>query len=1158
MSKRPAQAVADERSDEKQKSKRPKLEHHDHTSLKPEEVFTSRQLHSLLNFRQDDVPRMRNGIQSFKVFLETILYPKEEAQLPRQRTILEDYLESQKPKEKHDKESVFLSDLMQIWAFSNHTNNEYLFAALVSVLALLMKTLSSHSDFKQSGLLLCRTVLNPAQLKLISRGHSASKHKDYVISPCIRLLTQIVSFEDGAMARLLYSRRDYTFDGKVIARNLSIFNSDGKAKDQRKKPSVRSNSIRYLLANFKYQDEGAKIDILKQGYVIKALFDNLKSDTPETIISVLSVIKSHIISDKTVPRYSKANLLTERSLESIANLYRYVEEESKSSDQQKSVDVVAHEFLMLVCTNPDNGVLLSSSGWYGRGSNKMTDSEERDDEDNTDIDLGIELVNSSRRRPPRNITLATFAQSLRPYADLMQQGLLLAIFEAAPELVTDYFYKKKNFSFDAKLTSTWIGYSSFLFSVIQLPIPEYFGHTGDYATSPPPVNTIIESILPHPANQQVLTRCLNQSSNLITFFAVRLLVISFQKLKKVLKKLGEASKSRPKPWQQTRVRLLSEFIRRCPSLKDVVFTYKNTSGDDLLQREAVTHLLKLYYQVTPQIALDEKFDASLHLVNALSRIGIDNTASSSEEEGLRILELEYLLEIATYSPNMRWWQKPESLPLSPFITILKLAASNAMPQVKSLLVSLVREYELLDLKTSPPSLDALLVSLPLKDDQINFAVLNFLDECFSRLSKRPIKYLDDLESLIISSNEHSINVHTSPTTICLMVMVEQWLYISKSSPDSERTIWIADWLASLFRYFENVGVNPAILMLVQSNIITETVDNSLRKRLEKAFRKNETLPKLLSSDSPTTGVLSNNMEVKMKDDDSPNTIELNPPPGEKENHHGLHKWSQKEVDEAVQEGSAAELILCLCSKYPDIRRQALYNIRKLMGRVKASEMSYEEWEQIYLLLGELVESASPSLDETALPYVVGTFATRALAVQANPDHILYAKVNTFLLRGPTWEISKLPTYWIKAILLNSPTDDDGYHKEVEWLMDWLIDGLRTPEDLEIFRTCNVYERIISLFSAQQSSKALKRKILGLLIRTRSVEGGSMTLMTRNGILSWIESRLCLSEEKPTMKVLSQLARQLYEACDSKANEWSHGGTEQTVQRVEQLGIKQPN
>lgn len=105
---------------------------------------------------------------------------------------------------------------------------------------------------------------------------------------------------------------------------------------------------------------------------------------------------------------------------------------------------------------------------------------------------------------------------------------------------------------------------------------------------------------------------------------------------------------------------------------------------------------------------------------------------------------------------------------------------------------------------------------------------------------------------------------------------------------------------------------------------------------------------------------------------------------------------------------------------------------------------YSEWQQTYVVVGELLETAKDATSDNSLPYIAGVLAVRLLAVVADPLHIMYEKVNNFLHKGPRWNVAKLPSYWVDKILLNPPTGDEAHYYEAEWLLDALIDGLRTP------------------------------------------------------------------------------------------------------------------
>ena len=102
---------------------------------------------------------------------------------------------------------------------------------------------------------------------------------------------------------------------------------------------------------------------------------------------------------------------------------------------------------------------------------------------------------------------------------------------------------------------------------------------------------------------------------------------------------------------------------------------------------------------------------------------------------------------------------------------------------------------------------------------------------------------------------------------------------------------------------------------------------------------------------------------------------------------------------------------------------------------------YSEWQQTRILLGEVIEAAS---SHNPLPYFAGVLSARALMVLSDPLHVLYVKVNKFLNRTPRWDLAKLPSYWVDRILLHPPDDDNAFYQELEWLLDALTDGLRTP------------------------------------------------------------------------------------------------------------------
>src|ERR1700761_4332608 len=171
-----------------------------------EEIEFARQLQQVLTFKQDGLEQLRTGIASFKKLLEGILYHPQNDNRARQLSILREYLDSQKPADIKDTEQPFLSQLWQSWSFASQSNDDMFVPVVSSVVALLLKTLSGLLDFREYGMLLSRTVLQQHHLRLVKRGLDAPKHKEYLISPCLRLLFEVVSFDGGVLAREVYRR----------------------------------------------------------------------------------------------------------------------------------------------------------------------------------------------------------------------------------------------------------------------------------------------------------------------------------------------------------------------------------------------------------------------------------------------------------------------------------------------------------------------------------------------------------------------------------------------------------------------------------------------------------------------------------------------------------------------------------------------------------------------------------------------------------------------------------------------------------------------------------------------------------------------------------------------------------------------------------------
>ena len=1090
------------------------------------------------------------GIQSFKGFLDGLHEDEKSSKL----SILKEYLHAQIPQDEEDKTAVYLPDIMQTWSFASQSNNDSLLSGVPAVLALLFKVISNKLDLAPYGLRLGRTLLQKRQLELFCRGTTTNKAKDFIISPALRLMREVTTFDGGALAKQVFRARDSSLKG--LARNLGVRYS-GEGFEDRKKPSVRTNAQRFFLSLIKFLPADAKRELLRQRDIVSGATRDINRDPPYLIVEFLDTTRVYVLKDEALQRDAKSKLLNSANLARIVQLYGYTQEDDQLPEGNKSIDILVHEWLILACTSPDIGLLYRQSGFYPKDVNADDIGGHIGTQKN--IDLGLDSLDWADRYndkvPVRNVVLSDFIQTLRPWSSTNQSDLLLAVFKAAPELVADYFFKKKSFTFDPKLTATWIGYAAFLFSTLQLPVPEFFGHQERFGRAPPPTAIVIESVLPQPFNQKVLTRCLGQKHSLITFFVVRLLIVAFQKLQKVLTMYREASETSPL-WTEASTRLTDEFCRRCPAIKDAIRAFTGIDSSNILQKHAASKLLVMYYEVVPQAALESNFDVSGPLAKTLQLL--ESKDASPQDKAMRVMEAENLFHIAHCSPGMRWFNKAEGLSISPFTSMLRLSAeaSSDIPLLKmrSILDSLVRENGIMQSQTELSSVDALIASLKASmSDEASDAVLDFIDNCILRCSTAPIKYIDALEqeyTSLSSSKNSETPIENLPISLLLFAMAEQYPFIIKSADTAKITAistFISNYLAASLKIEEDKKI---IKSLTKSLSAAASSIPSAQKLIERSKKLIDTteIPARPAVATPTAKKVVDTaaLEEGQKLEIAARLSSVALP--DLDDHSPLSRWAGKEVDSLIEEGHTSSLIQLLSSPTLSARMQSLTALQKISFQLKAS--TYPEKEPLWLLLCELLETAKPVVKEEGLPCTISGFAAAAIKVLVDPLHVLYPKVNHFLTLGPTWDLDKLPL--VHAVLSTPPSLDDARYAELSWLLDYLLSALVGKAELGVFHKRRVFEKILGLYSNVYLGENLREKILQIVWRATEVEGGSETLLTRFGVVSWLRAQVA-GDGKRGLAARVVLERVL-EGCDEeRVRGWSGQSSEEILASLVVVG-----
>ncbi|KAH8434074.1 NPA1/URB1 family protein [Aspergillus melleus] len=1107
------------------RTKRRKLDSGEEATVQSD-ITSHTQLRAILTFQQN-IQETKQGLRKFKEYLLSIPQTENEGEKAKKFRVLKAYCDSQIAY--NGEEASCFPDLIQAWGFADTNNNDSMLTMVPSVLALFLKTISSNLDFRDFGTALCKFLMQKEQLRFFNRGLTATKSKEHLISPCLRLLTEVVSFDGGAVARLVYGARYITF------KRLEVFLTPNKAQleeasDDAQKSTLRRNAQRFVLANLRVQHTTAKSDIVEQSKLMRAFFEHIRKDPRDIVIDVIKAVDRDIVQDASLPRNSKKLFFSRWNLERLVTLYGYDRESEDPNPTGFSVANEIHKILMNICTKTELGVLLPETGWYPNGS----DPESLPADNDASIELGLDsavYVDKYRESVPvRNGVLSYIIQALRPDTDSLQIELLVAIFKAAPELVADFFSKKIMFVSDPKPVPSWLAESALLFSTVSLPVPRNCGWKDKLPPMPPAPSVVIENILPRPLNQKVLTRCLNLNTEIVTLFAVRLITVSFKKLQKVLQIFNSDHGVSQPLWKQAAGKLVAEFSRRCPVVKDVIQLYKRTAKEDLQQQEAVAELLSCFYEVAPDSAFEEVLDVSLIMVEILKRF--DEPTISSDDSELLLSQLQSILKIAQQSASIRWWQQPASMQFSAFTSVTKVlveaSSQESLGDIYRLLRSVLIENSILQ---SASSFTALLSSFETSDTARLQHQLAFFDNCVCRIAKKQVHYQDLLGSFTQDESK--------PTSSIVAAISEQWPFVVRSG-DADAQSAVCAWAAQVLGRLKQAGEDSKALKGVRDSLVGATDKKQLKSTLKKALKDTEDDPlekKGLNLDQkvpPTVGSEQPRVDL----------LEMfGALPVESDERNELHKWDKGELEVSVEQGPVAELMVCLCSEHEEVRRQAFSNIARFMAKLRESK--YAEWRSVYILTGELYETVKLLGLESPLPWIVGECAASCLAVLTNPTHKLYGKVNAFLQKAPTWEPEKIPSYWIDKILLREPELDDGHFEETNWLLDLLVKGLRTGTDMEIYRRANVFERAFAFYESPSTSVSVKRKILHLIYRSTQVQG-STTLITRAGIVSWIQSQIPVVGAKEASS-FSAITNSLHESSDKeRVAKWSGGAVGKAV------------
>ena len=296
---------------------------------------------------------------------------------------------------------------------------------------------------------------------------------------------------------------------------------------------------------------------------------------------------------------------------------------------------------------------------------------------------------------------------------------------------------------------------------------------------------------------------------------------------------------------------------------------------------------------------------------------------------------------------------PEAMWLSPFTMLLKFYLDRVQfhtryEQLKSLIETVITESQILRSSTVMAPLDSLVISLQdFEDWKASGRVFEYLDHCILRLVRKPVHYYDILADFIAAAG-FDINPRHCQVDLLLVTVVDQWHFLVEST-DIPTVINVSKWLVRFIEvinlrngYVEKLplqGETTELLSRIRYQLQSKILDTTCRAIFERTFKirpELEVLSKIVATNITSRTVHKSRQSAPFPKayQELPMTFLPPTPPDEHHDHTGLHQWTRHEIQDAITEGHVKALILCLCSKYVEIRKQALTGVRTFMMKLE--------------------------------------------------------------------------------------------------------------------------------------------------------------------------------------------------------------------------------
>ncbi|KAG6873594.1 hypothetical protein C0995_013967 [Termitomyces sp. Mi166 len=690
---------------------------------------------------------------------------------------------------------------------------------LVSILSSLLTLTSSHYTYQALGQPITKTILTSTYTRRLN-SYLGGSHAELILVT-LKLFNAVSSFAGGREKKPVLE--SFGWELKSLPK---LSNMRRKSASDTSDALVKPGETLYLLFILSFVGSDSPTQV-KASFIEQhrepflAIFKGLIQDSYVVVRRVLETCWAGLWSDPKIKRTLKINLFNEITISHLLKLYDRNVAEDDDPDHVPA-DLV-HHFLLAICTRPGTGICFKDRGWYLR---------ESDGED------------EPGRGKIYNRILANVLKTLKVNEDLRQQELALKILAACPELVAGY-WSGAALTLEPRLSYKWIANISFFGFVLSQPVPTWSFHlpgTALYQPTPPPLSTIIESILPSVNTKVHFTRGLQSASGLVLHCTALALAKCLAKYEQVLKAFREVEAALEEneaegQWSRRRRDIEREVRKRVPDFQVIVaFSQQRfdetptTTGSatfaptpnptrTALLSESAHRLLWMYQRCLPMVIAEARFDVGKLLQGF---VGEENMVTGGEGEEmtvvarLHVVRQLHVLRLLKGNDQFGWSGKIGSTSQSYLAVLLNVFINTDIQAIRTALSDLLEHVlgESIMFQDDPTEPHLWLLSLPtshrghgtespdgavLTDE--GEGVITFLDHCVQRCLKTPYRYLEDMHAVVNPAAPQGQPVtdrdEPLPSPLLMTVLEQLEIKVAKKTLSPSDALAIASFVRKL-------------------------------------------------------------------------------------------------------------------------------------------------------------------------------------------------------------------------------------------------------------------------------------------------------------------------------------------------------------------------